>query len=126
MQTVAEKLEAERQYETFIERVKIQLVEKTKDFELLREKLIPHDIDQLRIKVQEELEIQHKQQLQSMEQELGIIKNYKQLLINIKNNSNSLYSRDKIDKETRSSRANESTRKAKQSTNLLFRISSRK
>jgi hypothetical protein len=73
MQTVAEKLEAERQYETFIERVKIQLVEKTKDFEQLREKLIPHDIDQLRIKVQEELEIQHKQQLQSMEQELGIV-----------------------------------------------------
>ena len=74
MQTVAEKLEAERQYETFIERVKIQLVEKTRDFELLREKLIPHDIDQLRIKVQEELEIQHKQQLQSMEQELGTLK----------------------------------------------------
>ena len=73
MQTVAEKLEAERQYETFIERVKIQLVEKTKDFEQLREKLIPHDIDQLRIKVQEELEIQHKQQLQSIEQELGIV-----------------------------------------------------
>ena len=74
MQTVAEKLEAERQYETFIERVKIQLVEKTRDFELLREKLIPHDIDQLRIKVQEELELQHKQQLQSMEHELGTLK----------------------------------------------------
>lgn len=71
MQTVAEKLEAERQYESFIERFKSQLVEKTKDFEQIREKLIPHDIDQLRIKVQEELEIHHKQQLQALQQELG-------------------------------------------------------
>jgi hypothetical protein len=71
MQTVAEKIDAERQYEAFMDRLKSQLIEKTKDFEQIREKLIPHDIDHLRIKVQEELEIIHKQQIQSIEQNLG-------------------------------------------------------
>ena len=64
LNTVAEKFEAERQHEAFMERLKLQLAEKTKDFELIRDKLIPHDIDQLRIKVQEELEVQHKTFLQ--------------------------------------------------------------
>jgi predicted nucleic acid-binding Zn-ribbon protein len=70
IQTVSEKLEAERQYESFMDRLKTQLIEKTKDFEQIRDKLVPHDIDQLRIKVQEELEINHKQQLLSLEQEI--------------------------------------------------------
>ncbi len=68
--TVAEKFEAEEKYESVINRVQSQLADKTREFEMVRDKLVPHDIDQLRIKVQEELEIQHKQQLQSVEQEL--------------------------------------------------------
>lgn len=76
MQTVAEKIEAEQQYEAFMDRLKSQLIEKTKDFEQIRDKLIPHDIDQLRIKVQEELELQHKQHIQTMEQEIGTRKNF--------------------------------------------------
>lgn len=70
MNSVAEKFEAERQHEAFMDRLKTQLIEKTKEFELIRDKLIPHDIDQLRIKVQEELEIQHKGQLQALEYQL--------------------------------------------------------
>lgn len=70
LNSVAEKFEAERQHEAFMERLKAQLIEKTKEFELIRDKLIPHDIDQLRIKVQEELEIQHKGQLQAVEYQL--------------------------------------------------------
>ncbi len=70
MQTVSEKFEAEEKYEAVISNVQSQLTEKSKEFEIVRDKLIPHDVDQLRIKVQEELEIQHRQQLQSVEQEL--------------------------------------------------------
>jgi len=70
LNAVAEKFEAERQHEAFMDRLKSQLTEKTKEFELIRDKLIPHDIDQLRIKVQEELEIQHKGQLQALEYQL--------------------------------------------------------
>ena len=70
LNAVAEKFEAERQHEAFMERLKVQLSEKTQEFELIRDKLIPHDIDQLRIKVQEELEVQHKAQLQVLENQL--------------------------------------------------------
>jgi predicted nucleic acid-binding Zn-ribbon protein len=70
LNAVAEKFEAERQHESFMERLKSQLTEKTKEFEIVRDKLIPHDIDQLRLKVQEELEVQHKAQLQALEYQL--------------------------------------------------------
>ena len=63
--SVAEKFEAERQHELFADKLKIQLNEKTKEFELIRDKLVPHDIDQLRIKIQEELEIQHQTELKT-------------------------------------------------------------
>lgn len=70
MQTVQQKLDAEKQNESFIDSIKSQLLEKTKDFEQLRDKFVPHDIDQLRIKVQEELEIQHRQQIHAVECDL--------------------------------------------------------
>jgi predicted RNase H-like nuclease (RuvC/YqgF family) len=49
--SVAEKFEAERQHDLFIEKLRLQLLEKTKEFEQLKEKLVPHDIDQLRVQV---------------------------------------------------------------------------
>jgi chromosome segregation ATPase len=67
LNAVAEKFEAERQHEAFMERLKLQLAEKTSEFDQIRDKLIPHDIDQLRIKVQEEHELKHKAQLQAVE-----------------------------------------------------------
>lgn len=70
LKAVAEKFDAEREHETFIERLKVQLTEKTKEFEQIRDRLVPHDIDQLRIKVEEELQIQHKQELKVLEKEI--------------------------------------------------------
>lgn len=70
LNAVKEKLDAEKAQEGLISRLKAEIVEKTKEFENIREKLIPHDIDQLRIKVEEELEIRHKQELKSMEMEV--------------------------------------------------------
>lgn len=71
---VTEKFEAEQQHDAMIDRLKAQLQEKTKDFEKIRDELVPHDIDQLRIKVQEELEIRHKQELKAVEADLELQK----------------------------------------------------
>lgn len=68
--TVEEKIELERASEAFMDRLKIQLTEKTKEFESLRDKFAPQDIDFVRIKVQEELEIPHRQKLQAMDREV--------------------------------------------------------
>jgi chromosome segregation ATPase len=70
LSAVSEKFDMERKHEQFVERLKIQLAERTREFEQIRDKLVPHDIDQLRIKVQEELEIQHKQELKVLENEI--------------------------------------------------------
>lgn len=55
-----------------MERVQTQLTERTKEFEQLRDKFAPQDIDAVRIKVQEELEIPHKQKVHSMEMEVEL------------------------------------------------------
>lgn len=70
MATVTEKLEAERQNEAFMERLKKQLFEKTKEFDLMRDKNSPQDIDTIRIKVQEELEIPHREKVMMIQNEL--------------------------------------------------------
>lgn len=64
---VAEKFQSQKQHDEFIENLKAQLLQRTREFEEVRDKLVPHDIDQLRIKVQEELELQHKQELKVLE-----------------------------------------------------------
>ena len=69
--TVADKLADEERREEFNERLKLQLSEKTKEFESLRDKFAPKDVDYVRIKVQEELEIPHKQRLSAMEEEVA-------------------------------------------------------
>ena len=70
MSTVTEKLEAEGQNEAFMDRLKRQLAEKTKEFDLLRDKNSPQDIDTIRIKVQEELEIPHREKLMKLQNEI--------------------------------------------------------
>ena len=70
MATVTEKLEAERQNEAFMDRLKRQLLEKTKEFDLMRDKNSPQDIDTIRIKVQEELEIPHREKVMKIQNEL--------------------------------------------------------
>jgi hypothetical protein len=68
--TVAEKTEIERNSEMFMEKLKVQLSEKTKEFESMRDKFAPQDLDFIRIKVQEELEVPHRQRVQAMEGEV--------------------------------------------------------
>ncbi len=68
--SVAEKTEIERNSELFLEKLKVQLAEKTKEFEAIRDKFAPQDLDFIRIKVQEELEVPHKQRVQAMEMEV--------------------------------------------------------
>jgi hypothetical protein len=68
--TVAEKTEIERNSEMFMEKLKVQLSEKTKEFESMRDKFAPQDLDFIRIKVQEELEVPHRQRVQAMEEEV--------------------------------------------------------
>lgn len=70
MSTVTEKLEAERQNEAFMDRLKRQLHEKTKEFDQMRDKNSPQDIDTIRIKVQEELEIPHRERVMKVQNEL--------------------------------------------------------
>ena len=70
MSTVAAKFDAERQNEAFMEMLKVQLAEKTKEFEAVRDKFAPQDIDFIRIKLQEELEIPHRQKIQNITAEL--------------------------------------------------------
>jgi DNA repair exonuclease SbcCD ATPase subunit len=70
MATVTEKLEAERQNEAFMERLKKQLLEKTREFDQMRDKNSPQDIDTIRIKVQEELEIPHHEKMMKVQNEL--------------------------------------------------------
>lgn len=70
LNAVEEKIELERASEAFMDKLKIQLTEKTKEFESLRDKFAPQDIDFVRIKVQEELEIPHRQKLQAMDKEV--------------------------------------------------------
>ena len=64
------KLESDKMNSLFAEKIQQQLADKIKEFEALREKFIPQDIDYVRIKVQEELEIPHKQQLMALESEI--------------------------------------------------------
>ena len=68
--SAASKLESDKLNSMFMERIKVQLAEKTKEFDLLRDKFIPQDMDYIRIKVQEELEIPHKQRILAMEAEI--------------------------------------------------------
>lgn len=68
--TVASKIESERQQESFLEKLRYQLAEKTKEFEQLRDKFAPQDLDYIRIKVQEELEVPHRQRLATLESDI--------------------------------------------------------
>jgi predicted nucleic acid-binding Zn-ribbon protein len=70
MKTVASKFEQERQHEVVLERLNVEVSNKRKEFDVLREKFAPQDIDYIRIKVQEELEIPHKQRILAMEAEV--------------------------------------------------------
>ena len=68
--TLAEKLDLEQQSEAFLDTIKKNVTEKTKEFEALRDKFAGNDIDLIRVKVQEELEIPHKMRIQAKDEEI--------------------------------------------------------
>lgn len=70
MSTATAKLEIQKQSEEFIEKIKFQLAEKTKEFEQHRDKYTPQDIEYVRIQVQEDLEVTHRQKIQTLEGEI--------------------------------------------------------
>lgn len=49
---------------------KVQLEQKSKEFEEWQTNLVPQDLDMLRIKIQEELEIPHMQKVQGLQSEI--------------------------------------------------------
>ena len=51
MTTVSSKVEMEKHYEQFLAKKAYELQEKTNEFEQLRDKFIPQDIDYIRVKV---------------------------------------------------------------------------
>ncbi len=63
---VKDRIESEKKYEGLINSIKSQLAERTREFEKQKEVLKPKDIDSIRIKVQEELEIPHKMKIQGL------------------------------------------------------------
>ena len=61
------KIEGDRATELLVSKWKVQLDERTKELEELQSKLVPQDLDMLRIQVQEELELPHAQKVQDLE-----------------------------------------------------------
>lgn len=66
IKTASQKAENEKRHEEFILQIKSQLIAKTKEFEAQKELRKPQDIDSIRMKIQEELEMTHKQQIQKV------------------------------------------------------------
>jgi chromosome segregation ATPase len=79
---VVQKTEMEKHNEEFLMNIKHQLTEKTKEFELQREKFKPQDIDSIKIKIQEELEFSHQIQLSNIRKE---VEQYKEMYFGTKN-----------------------------------------
>lgn len=96
MNTVGLKFEQERQHEAFLEQVKRELAEKTKEFEEQKEQFVTQDIEYIRLKVSEELEYPHKNKILLMENE---VEKYKEIAFNTQRD----LERCKADFETHSS-----------------------
>ena len=61
------KIESDRNTELVVSKWKAQLDERTKELDILRGKLVPQDLDMLRIEIQDELEGPHQQKLAELE-----------------------------------------------------------
>ena len=70
LKALTEKIDQEGKFEAFINKVKTQLSEKSKEFETLREKFAPQDIDFIRIKLQEEMELKQLEKSKASDAEL--------------------------------------------------------
>lgn len=99
LKTMNEKVNMEKHYCDLIDKIKIQLDEKTKEFESQREKFIPQDINAIRMKVQEELEYAHKQRLgqirmdmdKILDESLQLKTNYECKIVELESNNKHLH-----------------------------------
>ncbi|CAN0539918.1 unnamed protein product, partial [Scytosiphon promiscuus] len=61
---------ADQRTETLVHKCKVQLEARTKELESLQAKLVPQDLDMLRAKVQEELEVPQQRRVALLEAEV--------------------------------------------------------
>ncbi|CAM9723282.1 unnamed protein product, partial [Ascophyllum nodosum] len=69
LEAVEGRVEADQRTETLANKWKVQLEARTRELESLQAKLVPQDLDMLRAKVQEELEVPHQRRVALLEAE---------------------------------------------------------
>lgn len=75
------KIESDRATEALVAKWKVQLSARTADLEALQTKLVPQDLDMLRIQIQEELEVPHQQKIGDLE---GEARSFQQMFFNVR------------------------------------------
>ena len=75
------KIEADRATEALVAKWKVQLDSRTRELEEVQKKLVPQDLDMLRIQIQEELEVPHQQKISDLEAEA---RSFQQMFFNVR------------------------------------------
>ncbi|CAK4672399.1 unnamed protein product [Aphanomyces euteiches] len=76
------KVQSDRKHEQLVHKWKQQLEAKAKEFELLQRNLAPpKDLDQLRLAIQDEVEMPHRQRVQSLQLEID---KYREMFYNVR------------------------------------------
>lgn len=81
LEAVESRVEADQRTETMVHKWKLQLEARTRELEVLQAKLVPQDLDILRAKVQEELEVPHRKRVASLEVE---VERHRQMLFGVR------------------------------------------
>jgi type I site-specific restriction endonuclease len=84
------KIQTHKRHEELIAKWKSQIEQKAKAFENLQKKLAPpRDLEQLRLQIQEELDVPHQQKLKMFQEE---VEKYRQSTFNLRRQFESLKS----------------------------------
>jgi hypothetical protein len=75
------KIESDRATEALVAKWKVQLDSRTRELEDVQKKLVPQDLDMLRIQIQEELEVPHQQKISDLEAEA---RSFQQMFFNVR------------------------------------------
>lgn len=70
LEAVESRVDADQRTETLVHKWKVQLEARTRELESLQSKLVPQDLDMLRAKVLEELEVPHQRRVALLEAEV--------------------------------------------------------
>lgn len=81
LEVVESRVEADQRTEALVHKWKVQLEARTRELESLQAKLVPQDLDTLRAKVQEELEVPHRRRVAALEAE---VEKHRQLFFGIR------------------------------------------